>query len=161
MPRSSGSMSIPACFGTPRAMRSPTGGLIQDFLGHASIANTVRATRNLRQGAWRQCGSGGACDDQERGWSSQRKVAGVQRSCLNPGSNNELPLPRLIIAPQETAEVAPCTSAKDANCALLNSIMSWTGLDSLIVCEPAAKLVNTNSSGDARVAAGISLAHVL
>ena len=78
-----------------------------------------------------------------------------------PGSTNELPLPRLIIAPPETAEVAACTSAKDANCALLNSIMSCIGLNPLIVCEPAAKLLNTNSSGDGGVAARVSLADAL
>jgi hypothetical protein len=50
-----------------------------------------------------------------------------------PGSSRELPLPRLIIAPPEIVEVAACTSAKDANCALLNSIMSCAGLKPLIV----------------------------
>ena len=49
MPRSSGSMSTPTCCGMPQGYALANEGtdtrLIQDFLGHASIANTVRYTR--------------------------------------------------------------------------------------------------------------------
>ena len=72
-----------------------------------------------------------------------------------PDSNNELPFPRSIIAPPGVAEIAACTSVLDANCALLNSIMSCTGLNPPIVCAPSTKLVNTNSSGVVGVATNV------
>jgi hypothetical protein len=53
-----------------------------------------------------------------------------------PGSNSKLPFPRLIIARPAIAEVAACTSVNDANCPLLNSITSCTGLNPPIANQP-------------------------
>ena len=72
------------------------------------------------------------------------------------GSSNVLPPPSAIIDPPATAEVAACTAAYEPNSVLLNAIRSCAGSNPVIVCVPAAKVSNPNSSGAGGVAASVS-----
>ena len=112
--------------------------------GRPATSTVLRGTRRDRQG-----------------WLPFRhhanaKLLACSDAGLVPGRSSEIPLPRLIIAPPGIADVAACTSVKDAYCALLNSIMFLHRVKIQRSCAcRSAKLVKTNSSG-AAVAARVS-----